>query len=78
MKGIIKKLYGKEQKDERINNVTNRKNMILFELANSRNLRWLDINSSVNNKHFNHIDHIHFEEKAKSFIAKEMLNVLNQ
>ena len=68
----------KETKDIEINRVTDAKNVVLKELASELNLRWLDINTLVEEMKYAHIDHIHFEDKAKYFIANEMCNVIDK
>lgn len=69
--GIIK-----EQPDNEINKVTHRKNQIIKDLIassfNSQNINYYDINMIMKNSYYVHVDHIHFEEKAKYYIAAQM------
>lgn len=76
MRGFVKYLFGKETKDDIINGVTNRKNEVLYDISINWKLKWLDINKHTNSMKFSHIDHIHFEKRAKEFIANKMLNSL--
>ena len=76
---LLKKLCViKEENNERINACTTRKNEILknLEIYGRGGVSFLDINRLTKSKNFHHIDHIHFERKAKSFIAHEMMKLL--
>ena len=39
-------------------------------------VKLLDINKLINKTNYVHIDHIHFEENAKEYIAKKMVTML--
>lgn len=67
----------KEQKDDSINAITQHKNTIIKGLATQMGGVFLDINSYMNHTHFLHIDHIHFEKRAKRKIAQRMLQAIN-
>ena len=79
-KNIIKYVFCKcgfikEKFDDTINRITRRKNDIIRDIAQNDNLGglfFLDINERVNRMNFVRIDHIHFEKKAKQYIANEM------
>lgn len=78
-------LFGliKEVPDNEINKVTHHKNQIIKEIIKhlppklSNKCQYYDINFTMNNSHYLHIDHIHFEEKAKSYIAHQMSRILD-
>lgn len=79
--GVIQFLYkiglSKENKDNKINAITKKKNEILWNIVkDSPTFYFLDINGIMNNTSFIHIDHIHFEEKAKDKIVNEMIKML--
>lgn len=79
--GIIQLLhkigFRKEHKDSKINAITRKKNDILRSISiGLSNVMFLDINEIMNNTNFIHIDHIHFEEKAKDRIVHEMIKML--
>lgn len=64
-----------EEYDDEINIVTRQKNEIIKQLSKSdvfSDIVFLDINSIIKNHRFIRTDHIHFENKAKLFIAKQM------
>ena len=68
--GLVKEKY-----DDEINSVTRRKNEIIAQLIQSgimTDIAFLDINTIIKSHHFIRTDHIHFEKKAKLFIAKQM------
>lgn len=78
---LMKKLnIIKEVEDDKINKCTKRKNQILLSLNEDQDLfdgvKILDINNLAKEKHFYRIDHIHFESKAKKYIAQEMAKCL--
>ena len=66
----------KEKEDDGINNITRRKNNIIKELSLQGGVNYVDINSFMKNKKCVHVDHIHFEDKAKILIAQEMKRYL--
>lgn len=68
----------KEIPDDTINGVTRRKNDIVMSLAASEPypVILLDINGIMNRTEYVHIDHIHFEDAAKMFIAHRMQEML--
>lgn len=67
----------KEKPDETINSVTSRKNDIIIFLSQKLGeVKLLDINKLTNKTNYVHIDHIHFEENAKEYIAKKMATML--
>lgn len=68
----------KEEPDESINIITSRKNDIIISLSMNlgEKVYLLDINKLVNKTNYVHIDHIHFEEKAKGYIANMMATML--
>lgn len=82
--GMMHFLYNfglkKETKDIEINNVTSHKNLILYSLINVNRggAKLLDINDIMNRQNFFHVDHIHFERKAKLYIAKVMANQIKK
>ncbi|MBQ8271269.1 MAG: SGNH/GDSL hydrolase family protein [Bacteroidaceae bacterium] len=75
-KFFIHRGWIKEKKDDEINSVTTRRNRIMQQVAQAHNLKFLDINPIVDRTNYIHIDHTHFEDKAKAYIAAEMLKVI--
>lgn len=61
-----------------INERKERKNAIMEKVAKEMNVIWCDINRIMMEKgtYYRHFDDIHFEERAKPFIAKEMAECL--
>ena len=68
----------KEKKDDEINNITSLRNRIMREVAEKHGVKFLDINPIVDSTRYIHIDHTHFEDSAKPYIAKEMLKIIEQ
>lgn len=75
-KFFIHRGWIKEKKDNVINSVTTRRNLIMQEVAQEHKLKFLDINPIVDRTNYIHTDHTHFEDKAKEYIAAEMLKVI--
>lgn len=76
---FFKKLLGiPEIFDEKTNKMKDRKTEIEFQIAKELGLQTLDINGYMLNegKKFRHGDHIHFEESAKPFICKKMIDAM--
>lgn len=75
----LKCLWKKHEKpNNSINNITQRKNSIIQTISESLdNVFYLDINKYIKQTHFIHVDHIHFEDDAKSAIAQEMKKFYN-
>ena len=74
---IMKTLYRmgvfKEKPDKRINSITNRKTKITQKVADKMGgVKFIDVNDYMKRQKYIHIDHIHFENKAKNVIAKYM------
>lgn len=67
-----------EKYDEVVNTKKRRKTLIMFTIAKELGLKTLDINAYMlrEGKKFLHVDHIHYEEKAKDFICKRMMRLL--
>ena len=71
-----------ETYNDKINDVKRKKNIIISELASKNSLVFLDINQYMINlaqkrrSRYLHVDHIHFEEKAKPVIVKKYLEYL--
>ena len=61
-----------------VNTKKRRKTLIMFTIAKELGLKTLDINSYMlkEGKKFIHVDHIHYEEKAKEFIYKRMMELI--
>lgn len=73
--------YGllKETPDNRINSITNAKSEICRKVASiygGAEVIFADVNSYMKNFSYYHIDHIHFENKAKIEIARFMKNYI--
>ena len=75
---FIHRGWMRETKDNNINKTTNRRNEIMREVALKHGVKFFDINPIVDKKRFIHIDHTHFENKAKPFLAYERLKIINQ
>lgn len=76
---IVKFLYRmgilKEKLDRSINSITNRKSIITKKIVDRiGGVKYIDINDYMKNQKYIHIDHIHFEDKAKNVIAQYMSN----
>lgn len=67
-----------EKPDNKINSITQAKNRVLFTICQNTQCHLLDINSYMNNQRYLHIDHIHFERRAKKVIAKRMKEEINK
>ena len=65
-----------EKYDEEVNQRKKKRNQIMHEIADEQGVDFLDINEYIQDKRFYHIDHIHFEEKAKPVIAKKMIEYI--
>lgn len=76
---LLKRLIKAPEKyDTKTNELKKIKTEIMFKVANELNCRILDINEYMLNEgaRYRHVDHIHFEEKAKPFICKKMMEYL--
>lgn len=69
---LIRLRMKQEKPDAKINGITQAKNSILFSICKNAPYRILDINDFMNHHHYLHIDHIHFEQRAKRVIANRM------
>lgn len=69
---LIRLRMKQEKLDPKINAVTQAKNTVLSSICQNSHYHLLDINSFMNNLHYLHIDHIHFEQRAKKVIARRM------
>lgn len=84
MKKFCTMLYNKlkrfEDYDEEVNSVKKRKNEVVLHLSHEKNIPCLDINSIMCNskKKYVHIDHVHFENKAKKAIVNEYIRILSE
>ncbi len=78
-RALFKAGVRREVPDEEINRVTDRKNEIIRKVAgaSASGVTLLDIDEIVKKKRFMHTDHIHFENEAKLFIAKRMLEAVD-
>lgn len=72
-KYLIRLHMKQERLDAKINAITQAKNRVLFSLCENSPYRILDINDFMNHQHYLHIDHIHFEQRAKKVIAMRMI-----
>lgn len=79
----VRKLYRygllKEKTDDRINSITNVKSEICRKVASTyggAEVIFADVNSYMKDLNYYHIDHIHFENKAKIEIARFMKNYI--
>lgn len=74
----------KEQFDWNIDVITKEKNHIIQEVAKEKGLKYLDINDHIIklcqrfSSRLLHIDHIHFEEKAKIIIVREYMKLFKE
>ena len=80
---MVKHHFLSEEFDDSINVITRRKNEIarsvVAELGNPDcRYRLLDINAIVSSQNFLHVDHIHYEGRAISFIVKTMMAELTE
>lgn len=66
-----------EKKDPNINSITSKKSEVLKRLSEELTMEFLDINAYMDTMNFIHVDHIHFEQRAKKVIASKMLSILN-
>ena len=81
-KELLDKSFNIEEKylyDIDINVVTNAKTETSKKIANSMTggVIFADLNDYMKRKKFYHIDHIHFENKAKKQIVNFMLRYIN-
>ena len=74
---LIKLHLEDEMPDDRINSVTQAKNGVLPGVCESFNCSFLDINDYMSKQRYLHVDHIHFERRAKNVIAKRMQEEIN-
>ena len=77
-KWLIKLHIKKEVKDANINAVTQAKNGVLPSVCRDTNCFYLDINSFMNSQRYIHVDHIHFEQNAKTVIAQRMIEEIER
>lgn len=80
---VIKKIKQKPEKlDEEANKVKIKKNIIIARVAKNKNIKFIDINgimmeySKKRNTRCYHVDHIHFEEKAKKIIVNQYIKAI--
>lgn len=79
-KGLIAKLLRcKEQYNEEVNRIKERKNTIIQQVAKEKGIGFCDINQFMlhHPKKYIHKDHIHYEDAAKKVIAEEMAKQLS-
>lgn len=78
---LLNKVFGIPEKyDTQTNEIKDKKTEIEFRVAEELGLSTLDINRYmlVEGKKYRHGDHIHFEESAKPFICKKMIEVMSR
>lgn len=66
----------KEIYDDIINNITNQKSILSEKIAKKNGCKYIDINEYMRQRNYYHIDHIHFENKAKSTIVQFMMKYI--
>ena len=74
--------FYKECPNIKINTITQWKNIKAKEVVSNISqqmggVKWFDINNIMKQRHYVHIDHIHYEERAKKAIVKEMSKYLH-
>lgn len=57
-----------EKPDVSVNFIKNKKNIIIKDVATTLNVPFIDINAYMESTSFRHVDHIHYENKAKVVI----------
>ena len=62
----------KENKDDKVNYIKERKNMLIKQAAQKQNVILFDIVSFAENSNLYHSDHIHYHKRSVKLIAKEM------
>ena len=74
---LWKKIFG-EVWNEKRNEIVEKKNDIMSQLAKEKDIAFCDINKIMISKgrSFVHKDHIHYEDKAKPFIVNEYIKFL--
>lgn len=64
-------LIQKPQYDILKNRIIKRRNEIIKQIANEKQLIFCDINEIMKTTHYRRIDHIHFQKAAKKFICQQ-------
>lgn len=74
---VLRIISYKEKYDDRINKITNAKSNTAKRLADKEGIFYADINNYMRKKKYFHIDHIHYENKAKHVIVNYMLKYIS-